>query len=223
MEHSRSRLPSPAMIVAIIGLVVGLTGSAVALQGKNSVKSNDIAPDAVKGKDIASDAVKGKDIASDAVKGRQVADSAITSPKLDLFETGAAAEEVSTTSPPPVDLGGPSATVTVPANGLVGIFARVEGRATGGGPAAVGQVHLFEPTFLSSAPPVMQYPSGADFRVRQTTPGQGDSDGVGAALRGGMIVLAPPAGTYTFSLRYSQQGGATALFRNRALWAGVLN
>jgi hypothetical protein len=38
-----------------------------------------------------------------------------------------------------------------------------------------------------------------------------------------MIVLAPPAGTYTFSLRYSRAGGATALFRNRAIWAGVLN
>ena len=33
---------------AICALIVGLTGSAVALQGKNSVKSNDIAPSAVK-------------------------------------------------------------------------------------------------------------------------------------------------------------------------------
>ena len=49
---SKRRLPSPAMLVAIFALVVGLTGSAVALQGKNSVKSNDIAPSAVKASDI---------------------------------------------------------------------------------------------------------------------------------------------------------------------------
>ncbi len=211
VEHSRKRLPSPAMVVAIVGLVVGLTGSAVALQGKNSVKSND----------IAANAVKGKDIASNAVKSRQIAESAITSPKLDLFTTGAAAEEVSTNSGPPVDLGGPSVTVTVPTNGLVGVFARVEGR--GSGAVARGQVHLYEPTFLSSAPAVMEFANGPDFQTRQTAPGSGDADGVGSALRGGMIVLAPPPGTYTFSLRYSQSGGGTALFRNRAIWAGVLN
>ena len=52
-EQARKRLPSPAIIVAIVALVAALGGSAVALQGKNSVKSNDIAPGAVKGKDIA--------------------------------------------------------------------------------------------------------------------------------------------------------------------------
>ena len=103
-EGVRRRLPSPAMIVAIVGLVVALTGSAVALQGKNSVKSNDIAPNAVKGKDIA----------SNAVKSRQVADGKITAPKLDVFKTQVTPEEVSTTSTPAADLGGPSVTVTVP-------------------------------------------------------------------------------------------------------------
>jgi hypothetical protein len=112
------------MLVAIVALVAALTGSAVALQGKNSVKSNDIAPNAVRGKDIA----------SDAVKTRHLRDGKVTAPKLDLFKTGAVADEVSTTSAPAVDLGGPSVTVTVPTDGLVGIFARVEGRAIGGGP-----------------------------------------------------------------------------------------
>ena len=68
-----------------------------------------------------------------------------------------------------------------------------------------------------------RFANDPSFRVRQTAPGSGDADGVGSALRGGMIVLAPPAGTYTFSLRYSRAGGATALFRNRAIWAGILN
>jgi hypothetical protein len=212
LEQRRRRLPSPAMLVAIVALVAALTGSAVALQGKNSVKSNDIAPNAVRGKDIA----------SDSVKTRHLRDGKVTAPKLDLFKTGAVADEVSTTSAPAVDLGGPSATVTVPTDGLVGIFARVEGRAVGGNANAAAQVHLFEPTFLSAAPIVMSYPGGGDFAVRQTTPGP-EADGVGSALRGGMIILAPPPGTYTFSLRYSAAGGATALFRNRAIWAGVLN
>ena len=212
MQQRRRRLPSPAMLVAIVALVAALTGSAVALQGKNSVKSNDIAPKAVKGKDIA----------SSAVKKRQLGDGSVISPKLDLFKTGAVADEVATTSGPPVDLAGPSVTVTVPTDGLVGIFARAEGRATGGNANAAAQVHLFEPTFLSSAPVVTEYPGGNPFAVRQTSPG-GDAGGVGSALRGGMIVIAPPAGTYTFSLRYSAQGGATALFRNRAIWGGVLN
>jgi hypothetical protein len=213
MEQRRRWLPSPAMLVAILALVAALTGSAVALQGKNSVKSND----------IARNAVKGKDIASEAVKTRHLRDGKVTPPKLDLFKTGAIADEVSTTSGPAADLGGPSVTVTVPTDGLVGIFARVEGRGVGGGPNGAAQVHLFEPTFLSNAPVVMSYPSGGGFSVRQTTPGSGDTDGVGSALRGGMIVLAPPPGTYTFSLRYSAAGGATGLFRNRAIWAGVLN
>ena len=62
-------------------------------------------------------------------------------------------DEVSTTSAPPVDLGGPSATVTVPTNGLVGIYARVEGRVDGGGNRTrSAQVHLYEPTLLTSRP-----------------------------------------------------------------------
>jgi hypothetical protein len=213
VEQRRRRLPSPAMLVAIVALVAALTGSAVALQGKNSVKSND----------IARNAVKGKDIASDAVKTRHLRDGKVTAPKLDLFKVGAIPDEISTTSAPAVDLGGPSATVTVPPDGLVGIFARVEGRAVGGNANGAAQVHLFEPTALSAAPVVMSYPSGGAFAVRQTTPGSGETDGVGSALRGGMIILAPPPGTYTYTLRYSAAGGATALFRNRAIWAGVIN
>jgi hypothetical protein len=213
LDQRRRRLPSPAMLVAIVALVVGLTGSAVALQGKNSVKSNDIAPNAVRGKDID----------SDAVKTRHIRDFKVTPPKLNLFKTGAVADEVSTTSAPPVDLGGPSVTVTVPTDGLVGIFARVEGRAAGGNANAAGQVHLFEPTLMSGAPAVMAYRGGEPFAVKQTAPGSGEVDGVGSALRGGMIILAPPPGTYTFSLRYSAAGGATAIFRNRAIWGGVIN
>jgi hypothetical protein len=39
---SRSRRPSPAGAIALIALVVALAGTASALPGKNSVKSNGI-------------------------------------------------------------------------------------------------------------------------------------------------------------------------------------
>ncbi len=67
---SASRLPSPAMLVAVIALVAALAGSAVALPGSNSVKSNDIKRDAVEGTDIASGAVKPADLDLIKVDGR---------------------------------------------------------------------------------------------------------------------------------------------------------
>ena len=55
----------------------------------------------MKSNDIAPNAVRGKDIASDAVKTRHLRDGKVTAPKLDLFKTGAVADEVSTTSARP--------------------------------------------------------------------------------------------------------------------------
>lgn len=50
--------PSPAMVVALIALVAGAAGSAIALPGRNSVQSNDIKRKAVKARHIAPGAVK---------------------------------------------------------------------------------------------------------------------------------------------------------------------
>ncbi len=217
-------LPSPAMIVAIVALIAALAGSAVALQGKNSVKGNDIAPGAVKGSKIDKQAVKGSKIAKDSISGSKIKNGSVTAPDLDVFRNAFGAEVVSTASSPPVDLGGPSVTVTVPDGGLVGIYARADVLAVGGGADGAGQVHLFEPTFLPDAPPVMAAGNGSGtFVGRYSAPGSADFGGVASPARGGMIVLAPPAGTYTFSLRYSAAGGATASFQNRSLWAGVIN
>ena len=110
---SISKLPSPAMAVAVIALVAALGGSAVALQGKNSVKSNDIAPNAVKGKDIATGAVKPAD--------------------LDDLEVDGEAGPLPTASVPAIDLGGPSVTVQVPETGLVAIYVAALGRSTAAG------------------------------------------------------------------------------------------
>ena len=89
-ERVRRHLQSH--VVAYIALFVALSGSALALPGKNSVKSNDIKRGAVKGRAIAEDAVKKAKIRDAAVTAPKLsaaavttaalADSAVTTPKL---------------------------------------------------------------------------------------------------------------------------------------------
>ncbi len=198
----RRRLPSPAMIVAIVALVVGLTGSAVALQGKNSVKSNDIAPGNVKTSDLKALAVKPGSV--------------------DLFKTQGVPGPMLTIAGTPTDLGGPTVTVNVPETGLVAVYARVTGQLNGGGNNALAQVHLFEQTLLPNAPSIMSFTS-SEPTIRYTVPGSGDNDGVSSPIRGGFLVFSPVTpGKYTFQLRYSNPGGGTATFQNAGLWAGVV-
>jgi hypothetical protein len=194
------RLPSPALIVAIIALVAAFAGSAVALQGKNSVKSNDLAPGAVKGRDVATGAIKPRHTNLVKVDGE-------TGPQV-------------TTSAAPVDLGGPTVTVTVPETGLVAVYARGTGQITGGGNNRA-QMHLFEQSLLPNAPRVLEFDSNTP-QLRITAPGTGDVDGTTVPTRGGWLVFPADKGTYTFQLRYSQSGGGTATFQNTGLWVGVI-
>lgn len=217
----RKRLPSPAMVVAIVALVAALTGSAAALQGINSVKSNDIAANAVKSSDIARGGVTGKDIASDAVKGKNIGNAVIKPAMLDLIKVDGEVGPLVTTSATPTDLGGPSVTVHVPETGLIAIYARGTGQINGGSANALAQVHLFEANLLSAAPRLLQFDTGTP-ELRISTPGTGNIDGTPTPTRGGWSVFPAEAGTYTFSLRYSATGGGTATFQNTGLWAGVI-
>lgn len=61
------------MVVALVALFVALGGSAVALKGRNSVKSDDIAPNAVRSADIRAKNVKTGDIADGAVTPAKLA------------------------------------------------------------------------------------------------------------------------------------------------------
>ncbi len=200
-EHERRRLPSPAIVVAIIALVAAMGGSAVALKGKNTVKSNDIAKGAVGGSDIATGAVKAQD--------------------LDLVKVDGEAGPLPTASVPASNLGGPSVTVKVPETGLVMIYARGTGQINGGGGNALAQIHLFEPTLLPNAPRVLEFDSATP-QLRITTPGTGDVDGTSSLPRGGWLVFPAEAGTYTFTLYYSVAGGGTGTFQNVGLWAAPL-
>ncbi len=199
---SGKKLPSPALLVAMTALVLALSGTAVALKGKNSVKANDIA--------------KG------AVKGRAIADGAVKPTKLDVIKVDGEPGPLPTASVPAIDLGGPSVTVTVPEGGLVAIYARGTGEIDGGGNNARAQIHLYEPTLFPNAPRILEFDS-PEPQLRISTPGTGNVDGTASLTRGGWIVFPPvTAGTYTFSLYYSVAGGGTATFNNTGLWAGVV-
>jgi hypothetical protein len=221
--NTRRLVPSPAMVVALIALISGLAGTAVALQGRNSVKSSDIAPGNVRSSDIDRKAVKGSRLAPNSVDSAKLKPGAVSSRDMDFFRAGGAFAAVTTTSGAPVDLGGPRVTVTVPPNGLVGVYARVRADASGGGGNGAAQVHLHEPKFLPRSPRIIEVGKSGGASTRYTAPGTGDVDGTGSPTRGGMLILAPPPGTYTFSLRYSGADGARATFEGRNIWAGVIN
>jgi hypothetical protein len=201
VQKTRSRLPSPATIIAVIALVLAMSGAALALPGRNTVKSNDIAPDGVKGSDIAAGSIK--------------------PPKLNLVKVDGETGPLPTASVPATDLGGPSVTVNVPESGLVAIYARGTGEIDGGGDNPRAQVHLFEPRLLPGAPRVLEFDS-SDPQLRISTPGPGEVDGTPVLTRGGWIVFPADKGRYTFSLFYSVAGGGTATFTNTGLWAGVV-
>ena len=78
MRNWLSRRPSPAMAVAFIALLAALSGTAVALPGKNAVDTGDIKNGQVKGRDIANNAVTGGKIKDGAVGGADVTDNSLT-------------------------------------------------------------------------------------------------------------------------------------------------
>ena len=74
--------PSPALIVAMAALVMAMSGAAIALPGKGSVKKNDIAKGAVRTKAIAPGAVKTKTINKGAVGSQQIKGKSIKGNRL---------------------------------------------------------------------------------------------------------------------------------------------
>ena len=63
MQYLRAWRPTPSFVVSCISLFVALSGTAVALQGQNSVKSDDIAKGAVHTGDVADHTLKNVDFA----------------------------------------------------------------------------------------------------------------------------------------------------------------
>lgn len=90
MQLPKGRRPSPALVISILALFIALGGTATALRGKNTVRSDDIAKGQVKSSDIRSDAVLGRHIRNGEVAGADVNDASITGADLkDASITGA--------------------------------------------------------------------------------------------------------------------------------------
>ena len=63
MHTSKNWRPTPSFVISCMSLFVALSGSAIALQGQNSVKSDDIAQGAVHTGDVANHTLKSVDFA----------------------------------------------------------------------------------------------------------------------------------------------------------------
>jgi hypothetical protein len=196
--EGKGRLPSPGTAIALVALFAALGGTAVALEGRNSVRSDDIKNGQVRKPDIRKGAVDAK--------------------RTDLTKVDSVSGDATTTSDSPVELGGPRVKVNVPKGALVAVHAEVQGRITGGG-GNEAAVWLHEAEFLPSPAQILTF-DGAAFQTRRTAPGE--NIGVVGEARGGWLVLSPPPGKSVFSLRYSRSGGGTAVFRNRKLWVTVI-
>lgn len=213
------RLPSPALLISLVALFAALGGTATALQGVNSVRSDDIARKAVKARHIAPGQVNKRHIAKRAINSSKLAASAVKPANTNLTLLRSFGGESTTTSTQAVDLGGPTVTVDVPKGALIAIHAEAELRSTGGA-GNRAEVLLHEPSLLPDGARILG-DSHSNFRVRRTAPG-GDGNGVTSRARGGWIVIASNPGTKTFSLRYRTTGG-TAIFKNRKLWVSVIS
>jgi hypothetical protein len=77
-EFLANRRPTPAMAIAFVALLVALSGTAVALPGKNSVDSGDIKNKQVKSKDLANNAVTGKKVKNSAIRSADVGNDSLT-------------------------------------------------------------------------------------------------------------------------------------------------
>jgi hypothetical protein len=78
MLRKFNRRPSPAMAVAFVALLAALSGTAVALPGKNTVDSGDLKKNAVKNADIAKNAVNGKKVKNSSLASGDVKNESLT-------------------------------------------------------------------------------------------------------------------------------------------------
>ena len=73
MRYLRAWRPTPSFVVSCLALFVALSGTAVALQGSNAVKSDDIAKGAVHTADVAKNAINSAKVANGSLKNADFA------------------------------------------------------------------------------------------------------------------------------------------------------
>jgi hypothetical protein len=69
MRRVFSRLPSPALVVAVIALVAALAGTSIALPGRNTVDGGDIINGTVRTEDVRNGSLTDRDIARRSFRG----------------------------------------------------------------------------------------------------------------------------------------------------------
>src|SRR5262245_46556925 len=220
MRALLKRRPSAALIVAAVALFVALGAGAYAAiripLPRNSVGGNAIKAQGVKTRNYSKASILGRFIANNNVRTPAIQNGAVNSQKVSLIKSSSVSSANSTTSNSPTDLGGPSVQVTVPQGGVVELFAQANLQVSGG-TTPTAKVDLVEPTLVPTPTTILSSGSNTA-QTNYTAPGT--TNGVNNATRAGWITLAPPAGTYTFSLRYETSAG-TATFANRTLLARV--
>ena len=88
MRKLFARVPSPAAALAFIALVAALSGTAIALPGKNTVDSADIKNGQVKGKDIGRNAVTGLKIKNGSATSADVRNNSLKGADIDESSLG---------------------------------------------------------------------------------------------------------------------------------------
>jgi hypothetical protein len=82
MRRFFARRPKPAMVVAFIALLAALSGTAVALPGRNTVDSGDIKKGAVKNRNIGRGAVTNSKVRNGTLTGAKLRNGTITGLKV---------------------------------------------------------------------------------------------------------------------------------------------
>jgi hypothetical protein len=82
------RRPSPAMAVAFVALLAAVSGTAVALPGRNTVDSGDLKRGAVKNVDIARGAVTGSKVRNRTLTGPKLRANSVTGTQIDEASLG---------------------------------------------------------------------------------------------------------------------------------------
>ena len=78
MRRFLAKRPTPAMAVAFVALLAALSGSAIALPGKNSVDSGDIKNNNIRSKDIRNNDVRSGDVRNSTLTGGDVKNDSLT-------------------------------------------------------------------------------------------------------------------------------------------------
>jgi hypothetical protein len=152
------------MVVAFVALLAALSGTAVALPGKNTVDSGDIKNNNVRGKDIRTSTVRGSDVKGDTLTGGDINEST-----LGQVPSAASANSATTAT----NAGNADSVGGTPLGGLLQVagcqtgkvlgFARIKGEA-----AAFPNTYTSSSTFVD----VASNCSGGAVQVRRVGTGQ---------------------------------------------------